>query len=70
MISLAIIIEVSRISVPFDLSGVDQFYVFFGSCFSILKNEWERLESQGIYADQVHISILNCLSFLFRKLNC
>ncbi|KAL8051037.1 hypothetical protein ABFS82_06G118900 [Erythranthe guttata] len=31
---------------------VGQFYTIFDSCFPILKNEWEKLESLGISAEQ------------------
>ncbi|XP_057776784.1 uncharacterized protein At3g06530 isoform X2 [Salvia miltiorrhiza] len=32
--------------------GIGQFFAFFDSCFPILKNEWEMLESLGISAEQ------------------
>lgn len=35
------------------LSGIDQFFAIFNSCFPILKNEWETLESLDISAGQV-----------------
>lgn len=41
------------ISAFFHLSGVGQFFAFFDSCFPILKNEWETLESLGISTEQV-----------------
>ncbi|KAK4436389.1 hypothetical protein Salat_0802600 [Sesamum alatum] len=39
--------------------GVGQFSVFFDSCFPILKNEWEMLESMGISTEQFKNRILD-----------
>ncbi|KAI3471008.1 hypothetical protein Pfo_027671 [Paulownia fortunei] len=38
---------------------VGQFSAFFDSCFPILKNEWEMLESQGISAEQSKKRVLD-----------